>query len=109
MGCMKCGKELESTQVFCDECLEKMEKSPVKPNAVVVLPTRPTKHTAKKKRLSRQFVWDAEDKIDILRSKLRWTTFALIIAILGFLLAAAVIVMMLYWQGNLYFIPGIPQ
>ena len=109
MGCMKCGKELASTQVFCDECLEKMEKSPVKTNAVVVLPTRPTKITAKKKRISHQFVWDAEDKIDILRSKLRWTTFALIVSILGFLLAVGVIFLLLYWQGNLHYIPGIPQ
>ena len=108
MGCMKCGKELSSTQVICDECLAKMEKAPVKPNTVVVLPSRPVVHTAKKRHISRRYFWDAEDKIDILRSKLRWITFALIVAILGFLLAVAVIILLLHWQGNLDFIPGIP-
>ena len=106
LGCMKCGKKLGFAQTFCDECLAKMEQAPVKPNTVVVLPTRPTKPVTKKKPLHQRYFWDAEDKIDILRSKLRWVSFALVIAILGFLLAVAVIFMLLYWQGNLDVIPG---
>lgn len=38
MGCMKCGKETDSGQVFCESCLEVMEKYPVKPDTVVQLP-----------------------------------------------------------------------
>ena len=40
MGCMKCGRDVSSGQVFCDKCLEEMEKYPVKPGTVVRLPRR---------------------------------------------------------------------
>ena len=103
LGCMKCGKKLGSSQVFCDECLEMMKKCPVKPGTVVKLPNRPTIPTAKKRPLHRRYLWDAEDEIDTLRRKLRWVTFALIIAIVGFLIAVAVVFLLLYWQGRLDF------
>ncbi len=38
MQCMKCGRDLQPGQVFCDECLAEMEKYPVKPGTVVLLP-----------------------------------------------------------------------
>lgn len=103
LGCMKCGKKLGSSQVFCDECLEKMEQNPVKPGTVVNLPNRPAAPVAKKRPLHKRYLWDAEDEIDTLRSKLRWVTFALIVAIVGFLFAVAVIVLLLYWQGHFGF------
>ena len=103
MGCMKCGKKLGESQVFCDECMAKMAENPVKPGTVVVLPNRPTAPATKKRILPRRYFWDAEDEIDTLRSKLRWVTFALIIAILGFLISFAVILLLLYWQGRLDF------
>ena len=40
MGCMKCGRDVSFGQVFCDKCLEEMEKYPVKPGTVVRLPRR---------------------------------------------------------------------
>ena len=40
MGCMKCGRDLEPGQVFCQECLADMRKYPVKPGTVVTLPRR---------------------------------------------------------------------
>lgn len=40
--CMRCGRELSSGQVFCQECQEEMEKYPVKPGVVVQLPRRQT-------------------------------------------------------------------
>ena len=100
---MKCGKKLGSSQVFCDECLEMMEKNPVKPGTVVKLPNRPVVSMTKKRPLHRRYFWNAEDEIDTLRSKLRWVTFALVIAILGFLACLAVIFLLLYWQGRLDF------
>ena len=36
MACLKCGRE--SDQTFCESCRETMEKYPVKPGAVVILP-----------------------------------------------------------------------
>lgn len=101
MGCMKCGKKLGESQVFCDECLEKMAQCPIKPGTVVKLPDRPAAPAAKKKPLRRRYFWNAEDEIGTLRSKIRWLTFALIVAILGFLLSVVLIFVLLYWQGRL--------
>lgn len=38
MYCMKCGKDTKSDQFFCQECLEEMERYPVKPDTPVYLP-----------------------------------------------------------------------
>lgn len=54
MYCIKCGKELSGTQVFCEECQAVMEQYPVPPETVLQLPVRPVdtvpkKSTGKKK------------------------------------------------------------
>ena len=41
MNCLKCGREIPETQVFCDDCLQVMESYPVKPGTAVYIPTRP--------------------------------------------------------------------
>lgn len=41
MNCMKCGREILSSQAFCDGCLEHMAQNPVKSDIVVQLPNRP--------------------------------------------------------------------
>ena len=38
--CMKCGRELKPGAVFCDHCQAEMEKYPVKPGIVVLLPNQ---------------------------------------------------------------------
>ena len=40
MGCMKCGRDVDPDQVFCDQCREVMARYPVKPGIVVQLPHR---------------------------------------------------------------------
>lgn len=100
MGCIKCGKKLGSSQVFCDECLEKMAQCPVNPGTVVKLPERPAASTGKKKPARHLYFWNAENEIDALRSKIRWLRFALIVAILGFLLSVVLLFALLYWQGR---------
>lgn len=40
MNCLKCGRETEPGNAFCPGCLAEMEKHPVSPNTVVVLPSR---------------------------------------------------------------------
>lgn len=104
MACMKCGKKLGSSQVFCDECLEKMEQNPVNPNTVVTLPRRESAPVQKKKVLHHRYFWNLEGENDTLRTKLRWMRFALIVAILGFLISVAVIFLLLQWQGQLDFL-----
>ena len=65
MSCMKCGKEVSEGQVFCQECLEEMEKYPVKPGTAVLLPNRPHQAVVHKRsyRKSRK----PEDQISRLR------------------------------------------
>lgn len=104
MGCMKCGKKLGNTQVFCDECLAKMEKNPIPANATVVLPRRKSAPTQKKKTSSHRYFWIIEGENDTLRTKLRWLRFALIVSILGFIISVAVIFLMLQEQGRLDFL-----
>ena len=41
MNCMRCGRELREGQVFCDICLESMEKEPIKINTPVLIPAQP--------------------------------------------------------------------
>ncbi|MBE6920946.1 MAG: hypothetical protein E7468_05205 [Ruminococcaceae bacterium] len=101
MACMKCGKKLGKSQVFCDECLEIMAQCPVNPNAVVRLPERSAPPAAKKKRGRRLYFWNMENEIGALQSKIRWLRFALIVAILGFLISVALLLMLLHRQGQL--------
>ena len=53
MNCMRCGKETAEKAIFCPECLEEMERYPVKPGTLIHIPARPeseVKKTQKKKR-----------------------------------------------------------
>ena len=44
MNCMKCGKEIPDSQVFCEDCLADMERHPVKPGTAVQLPEHTELH-----------------------------------------------------------------
>ena len=53
MNCMKCGSKIEEEQAFCSSCLAEMDRYPVNPGTVVLLPTtgkQPPKKTAVKKK-----------------------------------------------------------
>lgn len=39
--CLKCGKTASGKAVFCRECLEVMDRYPVRPGTVVHIPVRP--------------------------------------------------------------------
>lgn len=43
MNCLKCGREIDGSEVFCPGCLENMAHSPVKPGTPVILPVRQPK------------------------------------------------------------------
>lgn len=102
LSCIKCGKKLGASTTFCDECLEKMAQSPVDQDAVYRLPNRPAAPApTKKKNLKRRYFWIIEGENDNLRTKIRWLRFALAIAIIGFLLAVGLILMMVFWQDQL--------
>ena len=102
LACMKCGRKLGASKTFCDECLEKMNQCPVDPDAPVKLPNRPAEAApVKKKQPNRRYFWVIEGENDTLRTKIRWLRFALTIAIIGFLLAVGLILMMVFWQDQL--------
>lgn len=46
MNCMKCGREVEEGQVFCQECLEQMEADPIRISTPVHIPRQPSKGAA---------------------------------------------------------------
>ena len=48
MNCLKCGREIEEGQVFCNDCLVQMAKYPVKPGTAVQLPSRGSAAVSKK-------------------------------------------------------------
>lgn len=62
VNCMKCGKQIEDTQVFCDDCLEKMKQYPVKPGTVVQLPYR-AEEAPVKKPVARKKVLTSEEQL----------------------------------------------
>ncbi len=101
MNCLKCGREIASRQVFCQDCLLDMEKYPVKPGTVVQIPKRPdapaARKTAKRRNVS------AEEQILSLRKKVRVLVLMLIVSVLLgcvlFYFAAE------YWRED-HFLPG---
>lgn len=107
MGCLKCGKELETSLVFCDTCLEEMNRSPVKPDIVVNLPKRQSAPVVKKRSFRARYLWDTKEKIEVLQRRVRWLSFALILSVLCFLITLVIIFWLLHWQGMIpSFIPA---
>ena len=87
MHCMKCGRDLEPGQVFCQECRAEMEKYPVKPGTVVQLPRR-REETPGKKAARRRNPPSAEERIKTLRRRVR-AQFGLILILLGLIVFLA--------------------
>ena len=87
MHCLKCGRELENEQVFCNDCLQQMAQYPVKPGTPVNLPIRSGAEEPRKK--SRRRVLSAEEQVVHLRQALRrmTTCAALLLAALGIVTA----------------------
>lgn len=74
MNCMKCGRKIQPEQVFCQECLQEMEKYPVHSSVVVLLPRR--RESVVIKKVPKRHVPTAEEQIRFFR---KWT---LILAVL---------------------------
>ena len=100
MHCMKCGRETESEQVFCQDCQLEMEKYPVKPGTVVQLPKQ--QDPAPKKCGNRRVI-PLEDQVKILRKRVKVLTALLVIAV-G-LIAALAVPTVLYFEEE-HFLPG---
>lgn len=77
MNCMKCGRETKVDAVFCDECLEHMDRHPVPPNTLIYVPSEKDRASAKKYS-NQPPVVTAEDQVKRLTKKVH---------VLGLLLA----------------------
>ena len=94
MKCMKCGCVIPAGQVFCDECLEDMEKHPVKPGIPVTLPRR-EKQVAPKR--SRKRVHKPEEII----TRLRRTVVCLMALVAAMAIALTITVYLLVNQQKM--------
>lgn len=104
MQCMKCGRDVESGQVFCDECREVMSRYPVKPGIVVQLPHR-NQQAMKKTPARRRTTQSPEEQLSALRRTVRRQILLIL------LLAVAVIGLSwlsvkLYTDGEKKVLPG---
>ena len=70
MNCIKCGRELDCEGVFCAECLADMERHPVKPGTVVLLPPRHPEQAVKKQSRKRRTL-TSEEQIKRLKRRNR--------------------------------------
>ena len=84
MYCLKCGKETEENQVFCDSCQEAMQAYPVKPGTVVHIIPRQQRHHEKQP--ARRKDADREEQLNKLRLMIRFL--AAVVAVLAILLCA---------------------
>ena len=85
MNCMKCGRETQDENAFCPECLAEMEKYPVRPGTVVLLPRRRESTIAKK--TGKRHVPSQEEQINFFR---KW---AIIASVLVAICVAAIALM----------------
>ena len=69
MNCLKCGRETPAEQVFCEDCQLEMEKYPVKPGTVVLLPHR--RENSSPKKISRRRSLPLEEQVKAMKSWIR--------------------------------------
>ena len=81
MNCVKCGRETAEERVFCDLCLEEMEKHPVDPRTAVYIPRR-TEEEPRKIVQRKKPVLTPSEQVLRLKKKLRRTRIALVLALL---------------------------
>ena len=75
MNCMKCGRETQDENVFCQECLTEMEKYPIRPGTVVLLPRR--REPIQPKKVPKRHVPTPEEQIKFFR---KWAVIATVLA-----------------------------
>ena len=92
MNCMKCGAEIPEAQVFCDHCLEVMERYPIKPGTHVHLPKQnlipePARKPTKKKRAPTPEEQISALRIKVLRLRLLAAVLVFLLCVVGGFLA----------------------
>ena len=93
MNCMKCGRETDDNNVFCQNCLLEMEKYPVQPGSVVLLPRR--KESSVVRKTPKRHFYSADEQIRLLK---KW------VLILILLLTAAVTAIAIMFKPSMHYI-----
>ena len=90
MNCLRCGRETADHQVFCENCLRKMEADPVKPGTPVYIPVRKTKPEPKKSRHHQKHVRTPEEQLSAMHRAIRrlWIAVAVLVVLLGLSIAS---------------------
>jgi len=100
MNCLKCGREIVSEQVFCDNCLVSMAKHPVDPGTPVQIPKRsntPPRVLTKKRTVPLE---------EQLRDAKKRAKTAVILALIGWALAIAMAYPAVSYLMEDHFAPG---
>ena len=80
MNCMKCGRETEADAVFCEECLDHMERHPVPPNTLVYVPSDKDRAAVKKHTAAHPVV-TAEEQVKRLNRRVHGLALMLMLAL----------------------------
>lgn len=104
MNCLKCGREIEDGQLFCSNCLEVMQKYPVKANTAVQLPHRSENVPGRKSAAKRRQAPTVEEKLQTAKRFLHRILILWLIT-LG-LLIASLYPAVQYLLGETFRLPG---
>ncbi len=95
MYCLRCGKDTTDKQVFCNSCLESMDKYPIKPGTSVQLPKRKAPIPVKKS-FRRPKATTAEELVVHMRKAIRFLAVLLTLSLLLLSIAGGLLIH--YWQ-----------
>ena len=84
MYCVKCGRETRGEDIFCQDCLTEMEKYPVEPGTVVLLPRR--KESSATKKIAKRHTPSPEEQVTALRQQRSALLFLLLVCIIAIVL-----------------------
>lgn len=103
VNCLKCGREIDEGQVFCNDCLVGMAKYPVKPGTAVLLPSRGDAAVSKKAHSRRRGKAAAEEQLKALKKRVRLLSFLLVVC-MALILVLSVVTFRCLKEDN--FLPG---
>ena len=98
VNCLKCGREIEEGQVFCNDCLVQMAKYPVKPGTAVQLPSRGSAAVSKKVHPRRRGKPAPEEQLRTLKVRVR--ILSALLAVCVVLLIVLSVVTFRYMSAN---------
>ena len=93
MNCMKCGRETQAENVFCQSCLMDMAKHPIQPGTVVLLPRRREPSIVKK--VTKRHILTPEEQLRLQR---KW------LMILTLLLALTITIIVLMFNPTMHYV-----